>query len=154
MSRLIDADELIKNGYVLTRNFQQDEKTRVIEYKKIEDVPTCGRMGLIDADKLIELIDDDIASLDKNMSREGYDVCLCTLRMVKQYIKALQRDATNTEQFENCGTKHGEYVKIVRCKDCAYAVDIDEEGVYCSVNDNGFRLDDFCSLGEPIGEVE
>ncbi len=47
---------------------------------------------LIDADKLIELIDDDIASLDfmnMAMSREGYDVCLCTLRMVKQYIKAL-----------------------------------------------------------------
>lgn len=43
---------------------------------------------------------------------------------------------------------------IVRCKDCAYAADVDEEGVYCSVNDNGFRLDDFCSLGEPIGEVE
>lgn len=42
-----------------------------------------------DADKLIEIIDDDIASLDKNMSREGYDVCLCTLKMVKQYIKAL-----------------------------------------------------------------
>lgn len=46
-------------------------------------------MRLKDADKLIELIDDDIASLDKNMSREGYDVCLCTLEMVKQYIKAL-----------------------------------------------------------------
>lgn len=44
---------------------------------------------LIDADKLIELIDDDIASLDKNMTREGYDVCLCTLKMAKQYIKAL-----------------------------------------------------------------
>ena len=44
---------------------------------------------LIDADKLIELIDDDIASLNKDMSREGYDVCLCTLEMVKQYIKAL-----------------------------------------------------------------
>ena len=44
-------------------------------------------MSLIDADKLIELIDDDIVSLD--MPREGYDVCLCTLKMVKQYIKAL-----------------------------------------------------------------
>lgn len=44
---------------------------------------------LIDADALIELIDDDIASLDKNMSREGYDVCLCTLKMAKQYIKSL-----------------------------------------------------------------
>lgn len=46
-------------------------------------------MRLIDADALIELIDDDIASLNKDMSREGYDVCLCTLKMVKQYINAL-----------------------------------------------------------------
>ena len=46
-------------------------------------------MRLKDADKLIELIDDDIASLDKDMSRQGYDVCLCTLKMAKQYIKAL-----------------------------------------------------------------
>lgn len=44
---------------------------------------------LKDTDELIELIDDDIASLDKNMPREGHDVCLCTLQMVKQYIKAL-----------------------------------------------------------------
>lgn len=44
-------------------------------------------MRLKDTDKLIKLIDDDIAALD--MPREGYDVCLCTLKMVKQYIKAL-----------------------------------------------------------------
>lgn len=94
---------------------------------------------LIDADKLIELIDDDIASLDKNMPREGYDVCLCTLQMVKQYIKALQRSATNTEQFENCGTNDAEpkrdleivvneaclnceldCVEAVRCHDCKH----------------------------------
>lgn len=45
--------------------------------------------SLKDTDKLVELIDDDIAALDKNMSREGYDVCLCTLKMAKQYINAL-----------------------------------------------------------------
>lgn len=44
---------------------------------------------LKDTDKLIELIDDDIAALNKDMPREGHDVCLCTLNMVKQYIKAL-----------------------------------------------------------------
>lgn len=47
---------------------------------------------MIDDDKLIELIDDDIAALDfmdMAMSRESYDVCLCTLKMIKQYIKAL-----------------------------------------------------------------
>ena len=72
---------------------------------------------LIDADKLIELIDDDIASLDKNMSREGYDVCLCTLRMVKQYIKALSTAEP---------TKHGRWViesgaTIMHCDACGWA---------------------------------
>ena len=43
--------------------------------------------------------------------------------------------------------------EIVRCKDCAYAVDHDEEYVYCSVHDTGFKLDGFCSEGEPVGEV-
>ena len=47
-------------------------------------------MRVIDADKLIELIDDDIATLNFiDMPREGHDVCLCTLQMVTQYIKAL-----------------------------------------------------------------
>lgn len=59
-------------------------------------------MSLKDADKLIELIDDDISSLNKDMSREGYDVCLCTLQMVKQYIKALP----TAEPI-----KHGRWVK-------------------------------------------
>lgn len=62
-------------------------------------------MRLIDADKLIELIDDDIASLDKNMPREGHDVCLCTLNMVKQYIKALP----TAEPI-----KHGRWIKITQ----------------------------------------
>lgn len=45
---------------------------------------------LIDADALIELIDDDIASLDNSrMPQIAYNECLCTLQMVKQYIKAL-----------------------------------------------------------------
>ena len=46
---------------------------------------------LIDADKLIELIDDDIAALDNDIPQIAYDVCLCTLKMVKQYIKALPK---------------------------------------------------------------
>ena len=45
--------------------------------------------SLKDTDKLIELIDDDIASLDMNMPTESYYVCLCTLQMVKLYIEAL-----------------------------------------------------------------
>lgn len=68
---------------------------------------------MIDADKLIELIDDDIASLDKNMTREGYDVCLCTLRMVKQYINVLP----TVEPI-----RHGRWIEIghpwYECSEC------------------------------------
>ena len=88
-------------------------------------------MSLIDADRLIELIDDDIASLDKNMSREGYDVCLCTLKMMKQYIKALPEvEAVPEEQYQrmvytvaSLTEKVGELMDaepIVRCKDCRW----------------------------------
>lgn len=70
-----------------------------------------------------------------------------------ELIAALKYDRA---QYDN-GYADGRAARdaeIIRCKDCAYATDEDEEGVYCSMNDNGFRLDDFCSLGEPIGEAE
>lgn len=53
-------------------------------------------MRLIDTDKLIGLIDDDIAALNKdnNIPQIAYDVCLCTLQMIKQYIKALPTTET------------------------------------------------------------
>ena len=38
--RLIDADALVRDGYVLHRTYQQDKKTMVYETKRIEDVPT------------------------------------------------------------------------------------------------------------------
>ena len=38
--RLIDADPLDRMGYVLTRTYQQDEKTMVYETKKLSDVPS------------------------------------------------------------------------------------------------------------------
>lgn len=63
-------------------------------------------MRLIDADKLIELINDDIASLNKDMSREGYDVCLCTLQMVKQYIKALPTVPLDWKSIMDDWTEH------------------------------------------------
>ena len=63
-------------------------------------------MTLKDTDKLIELIDDDIASLDKNMSREGYDVCLCTLKMVKQYIRALPTIPLDWKSIMDDWTEH------------------------------------------------
>ena len=39
--RLIDADALVKDGYVLHRIYQQDAKTMVYETKRIEDIPTA-----------------------------------------------------------------------------------------------------------------
>lgn len=126
------------------------------------------------ADKLIELIDDDIASLSRDMSREGYDVCLCTLQMVKQYIKALQRSATNTEQFENCGTNDAEpkrdleivvneaclnceldCVEAVRCHDCKHYEEA-KNGCngFCKEWDTSTYTWDYCSRGERKDEVE
>lgn len=93
-------------------------------------------MRLIDADKLIELIDDDIATLDIiDMSREGYDVCLCTLKMVKQYIKALPTaepvkhgrwvfdDENGGYRCSACKTLGG---KSDYCPNCGTRMDLDE----------------------------
>lgn len=63
-------------------------------------------MTLKDTDRLIELIDDDIASLDMNMSTESYYVCLCTLQMVKQYIKALPTVPLDWKSIMNDWTEH------------------------------------------------
>ena len=38
--RLIDADELKRLGYVLTRTYPKDPQTMVYETKNIEDIPT------------------------------------------------------------------------------------------------------------------
>ena len=86
-------------------------------------------MRLKDTDKLIELIDDDIASLNKDMSREGYDVCLCTLQMVKQYIEVLP----------TAEPKHGRWLPSDKgdctyiCSECGFVRDayILEEKAYC-----------------------
>lgn len=61
---------------------------------------------LIDADELIELIDDDIASLDKDMPREGDSVCRCTLKMVKLYIKALPTVPHDWKSIMDDWTEH------------------------------------------------
>ena len=61
---------------------------------------------LIDADELIELIDDDIALLETGMSREGYDISLCTLKMVKQYIKALPTVPLDWKSIMDDWTEH------------------------------------------------
>lgn len=100
-------------------------------------------MRLIDADKLIGLIDDDIASIDKNMTREGYDVCLCTLEMIKQYIKALPTVEP---------TKHGRWLPSDKgdctytCSECGFVRDayILEEKAYCP--NCGTRMD--AQIGE------
>lgn len=61
----------------------------------------------IDADELIELIGDDMATLNFiDMSREGHDVCLCTLNMVKQYIKALSTVPLDWKSIMDDWTEH------------------------------------------------
>ncbi len=64
-------------------------------------------MRLIDADKLIELIDDDISGLNSDyisvISQTAYDVALCTFTMVKQYIDALPIVEP---------TKHGRWITV------------------------------------------
>ena len=63
-------------------------------------------MTLKDVDELIELIDDDIAALNKDMSREGYDISLCTLKMVKQYIRALPTVPLDWKSILDDWTEH------------------------------------------------
>lgn len=85
--------------------------------------------NLIDADKLIELIDDDIASINKDMSRDSYDACICTLQMVKQYINALP----------TVEPRHGRWLPSDKgdctytCSECGFVRDayILEEKAYC-----------------------
>lgn len=85
-------------------------------------------MRLKDADALIELIDGDIASINKDMPREGYDVCLCTLQMVKQYIKVLPAvEAVPLEDYRSMEQTVYKLTQaladaepIVRCKDCRW----------------------------------
>lgn len=110
---------------------------------------------LIDADKLIELIDDDIAALDFiDMPKEGRNVCLCTLRMVKQYIRALPTVETVTledyrsmeqtvykltQALAEAEPKHGRWLPSDKgdctytCSECGFVRDayILEENAYC-----------------------
>lgn len=62
--------------------------------------------NLIDADELIELIDDDIAALDNDIPQIAYDVCLCTLKMVKQYIKGLPTVPLDWKSIMDDWTEH------------------------------------------------
>ena len=110
---------------------------------------------LIDADKLIELIDDDIAALDFiDMPKEGRNVCLCTLRMVKQYIRALPTVETVTledyrsmeqtvykltQALAEAEPEHGRWLPSDKgdctctCSECGFVRDayILEEKAYC-----------------------
>ena len=109
---------------------------------------------LIDADKLIELIDDDIASLDNDMPREGDSVCRCTLKMVKLYIKSLPTVETVTledyrsmeqtvykltQALAEAEPEHGRWLPSDKgdctctCSECGFVRDayILEEKAYC-----------------------
>ena len=109
----------------------------------------------INADELNKLIDDDIASLNEDMSREGYDVCLCTLKMMKQYIEALTTiEAVPLEDYRSMEqtvykltqaiaeaepVKHGRWLPSDKgdctytCSECGFVRDayILEEKAYC-----------------------
>lgn len=111
---------------------------------------------LIDADELIELIGDDMATLNFiDMSREGHDVCLCTLQMVTQYIRALPTVETVTledyrsmeqtvykltQALAEAEPKHGRWLPFDKGGDCMYTCSecgffrdayILEENAYC-----------------------
>lgn len=45
--RLIDADKLDKEGYVLQRTYQKDEKTMVHEVKRLKDVPSIDAVQVV-----------------------------------------------------------------------------------------------------------
>ena len=50
-------------------------------------------------------------------------------------------------------------VEVVRCKDCAYWLDLDEDDLkeeccYCTMNDIYFKSEEFCSRGERKDEVD
>lgn len=94
-----------------------------------------------------KLIEDQERNIVKAVCSYGIDISKDEL------FKLLYDDRKQYDKGYSDG-RAARDAEIIRCKDCAYAADEDEEGVYCSVNDKGFRLDDFCSLGEPIGEVE
>ena len=160
--RLIDADALKKNGFVTPKTFKkgdmylevkaEDIATETTPVRRffindeiIDAIPTVEVEPInhgarpIDAGKLVELIDDDIASLDKNMSSEGYDVCLCTLQMVKQYIKALP----------TVEPKHGRWIMKWHI---FYRVELP----YCSACNKGatFKWDYCPNCGAKMDEVE
>ena len=114
--RLINADAFKAEGRKLYREAgwdlrevhysQLDTECNIDMMPTIEAVPTRRGARLIDADKLVELIDDDITALDKNMPREGRDVCLCTLRMIKQYIEALPTVPLDWKSIMDDWTEH------------------------------------------------
>lgn len=121
-------------------------------------------MGLIDADKLVELIDDDIASLNNSIPQIAYDVCLCTLKMVKQYINGLPTFPLDWKSIMDDWTehdnamiakgrelerrlnapKHGRWIKSKKsdyhweCSNCGYGL-TDYRTTYCY--DCGARMD-------------
>ena len=111
-------------------------------------------MTLKDADELNRLIDDDIAALDNSIPQIAYDVCLCTLKMVKQYIRALPTVETVTledyrsmeqtvykltQALAEAEPEHGRWLPSDKgdctytCSECGFVRDayILEEKAYC-----------------------
>jgi hypothetical protein len=100
---------------------------------------------LIDADELIELIDDDIASLDEDMPREGDSVCRCTLKMVKLYIKSLPTVALDWKSIMDDWTEH-DNAMIAKGREIERRLNAPKHGHWLiGVGENGEPIGTYCS---------
>lgn len=104
---------------------------------------------LIDADKLIELIDDDIASLNKDMSREGYDVCLCTLKMVKQYINGLPTVPLDWKSIMDDWAKH-DNAMIAKGREIERRLNAPKHGYWIRLNGDSRFMCSVCKGKENV----
>lgn len=86
--RLIDADELKRLGYVLTRTYPKDPQTMVYETKNIDDIPTIDPVVHCAECRYAEtfivcgepiLTCDNNEGLFRDVPEDGY--CYCGARM-------------------------------------------------------------------------
>lgn len=85
--RLIDADALERMGYVLTRTYQQDQKTMVCETKKLSDVPSAQ------PERNLLKLASEIADFKKHIKSENSDYLtgyLSALSAVEEMIAEMR----------------------------------------------------------------
>ena len=137
MSRYIDIEPYEKDGWYLQKRYR-NSYGEVIKTTPLVSVPTAEVEPYIE---FCEWVADTVLYEDfEDKWTLGAFVEVACRKLYK--LGFIRKDGRRSRDGE-----------IIRCKDCAYAVDHDEEYVYCSVHDSGFKLDGFCSEGEPVGEV-